>query len=189
MPYDPLALLSPDLQARAKRVRMLCLDVDGTLTDGRLYFDAAGNEMKSFSVLDGQGLVQLKRFGFHVILITARPSLVAQKRGADLGLETHIGVKDKLACMDQLLEREGLTREQACFVGDDLPDLDCLRVVGWAVAPANAHPWIAQSVHWSTPGLAGEGAVRQVCDILLAAHGHVAQILAGSHASRDGRQA
>ena len=168
--YDPLSLVPPEIAERARQVRLVCLDVDGTLTDGRLYFDAAGNEMKSFSVLDGQGLVQLRRFGFHVALITARPSLVAQKRGADLGLETHIGVADKLACMDEL------------------PDLDCLCVAGLSVAPANAHPWIAERVHWRTRGRAGEGAVREVCDVLLAAHGHVPAILAG-HGSRDGRRA
>src|SRR5690606_35261978 len=147
---DPLATVAPDIHERARRIGLVCLDVDGTLTDGRLYFDSAGNEMKSFSVLDGQGLVQLRRFGFQVALITARPSLVAQKRGADLGLETHIGVLDKLACMDELIARHGLSREQTCFVGDDLPDLDCLRVVGLSVAPATAHPWIAELVHWRT---------------------------------------
>jgi len=186
--YDPLASVAPDIHARARRIGLVCLDVDGTLTDGRLYFDSAGNEMKSFSVLDGQGLTQLRRFGFHVALITARPSLVAQKRGADLGLETRIGVLDKLACMDELIARHGLSRERTCFVGDDLPDLDCLRAVGLAVAPANAHPWIAEVVHWRTHARAGEGAVREVCDVLLAAQGHVPAILAG-HGSRDGRRA
>ncbi|MBB6065276.1 KdsC family phosphatase [Pseudoxanthomonas broegbernensis] len=188
MPYDPLASVTPDIHKRAGRIGLVCLDVDGTLTDGRLYFDSAGNELKSFSVLDGQGLTQLLRFGFHVALITARPSLVAQKRGADLGLETHIGVLDKLACMDDLIERHGLSRERTCFVGDDLPDLDCLREAGLAVAPANAHPWIAEIVHWRTRARAGEGAVREVCDVLLAAQGHVPAILAG-HGSRDGRRA
>ncbi len=188
VPYDPLSTVAPEIAERARQVRLLCLDVDGTLTDGRLYFDGEGNEYKSFSVLDGQGMVQLRRFGFHVALITARHSLVAHKRGADLGLETHIGVADKLACMDGLIGRHGLSRAQACVVGDDLPDLECLRAVGLAVAPANAHPWIAEVVHWRTRGRAGEGAVREVCDVLLAAHGHVPAILAG-HGSRDGRRA
>ena len=190
MPYDPLASVAPDITERARRIGLVCLDVDGTLTDGRLYFDSAGNEMKSFNVHDGQGLTQLRRFGFQVALITARPSLVAQKRGADLGLDTHIGVLDKLACMDQLLARHGLSRTQACFVGDDLPDLDCLRVAGLSVAPANAHPWIAEVVHWRTHARAGEGAVRELCDVLLAAHGHLPAILAGHDpGSRDGRRA
>ena len=189
MPYDPTASVAPEIRARAARIGLLCLDVDGTLTDGRLYFDAAGNEMKAFSVLDGQGLVQLRRFGFQVAMITARPSLVAQKRGEDLGLETHIGVLDKLACMDALIARHGLDRDRTCFVGDDLPDLDCLRVAGLSVAPANAHPWIAESVHWRTHARAGEGAVREVCDLLLATHGHLPALLAGQADSRDGRRA
>ena len=190
MPYDPLASVAPEIHQRARRIGLVCLDVDGTLTDGRLYFDAAGNEYKSFNVHDGQGLTLLRRFGFPVALIPARPSLVAQKRGADLGLDTHIGVLDKLACMDELLARHGLARDQACFVGDDLPDLDCLRVAGLAVAPANAHPWIAEIVHWRTHARAGEGAVRELCDLLLAAQGHLPAILAGRDpASRDGRRA
>ena len=190
MPYDPLASVAPEIHQRARRIGLVCLDVDGTLTDGRLYFDAAGNEYKSFNVHDGQGLTLLRRFGFQVALITARPSLVAQKRGADLGLDTHIGVLDRLACMDELLARHGLERDQACFVGDDLPALDCLRVAGLSVAPANAHPWIAETVHWRTHARAGEGAVRELCDLLLAAQGHLPAILAGrDHAGRDGRRA
>lgn len=190
MPYDPLAHVDAGIRERAARIGLLCLDVDGTLTDGRLYFDSDGNELKAFNVLDGQGLALLRRFGFQVALITARHSLVAQKRGAELGLETHIGVKDKLSCMDELATRHGLSREQTAFVGDDLPDLDCLRAVGLAVAPANAHPWIAELVHWRTRARAGEGAVREVCDVLLAAQGHVPAILASAgHGARDGRNA
>ncbi|WP_374013520.1 KdsC family phosphatase [Pseudoxanthomonas koreensis] len=188
MPYDPLATAPPGVQERASRIGLVCLDVDGTLTDGRLYFDAAGKELKSFSVLDGQGLAQLLRFGIKVAMITARSSLVAQVRGADLGVDTHIGVRDKLACMDALITRHGLSRERTCFVGDDLPDLDCLRVAGLSVAPATAHPWISEVVHWRTRARAGEGAVREVCDVLLAAQGHLPAILAG-HGSRDGRRA
>lgn len=195
MPYDPLASVAPDIAERARRIGLLCLDVDGTLTDGRLYFDSAGNEMKSFSVLDGQGLTQLRRFGFQVALITARPSVAAQKRGTDLGLDTHIGVRDKLACMDELIARHGLSRERTCFIGDDLPDLDCLRTVGLSVAPANAHPWIAETVHWRTAARGGEGAVRELCDVLLAAQGHLPAILAGPDlaghdpGTRDGSRA
>lgn len=188
MAYDPLAHIDEDIRRRATRVGLLCLDVDGTLTDGRLYFDANGTELKSFSVLDGQGLTLLRRFGFHVALITARHSLVALKRGTELGLETHIGVHDKLACMDALAARHGLDRERTCFVGDDMPDLDCLLAAGLAVAPANAHPWIAERVHWITRARGGEGAVREVCDVLLAAQGHVETLLRG-RAARDGRQA
>ncbi len=188
VPYDPLVHVSADIGERASRIGLVCLDVDGTMTDGRLYFDSIGKELKSFSVLDGQGLNQLLRFGIKVVMITARPSLVAEARAMDLGLESHIGVRDKLATMESVIERHGMTRERTCFVGDDLPDLDCLRVAGLSVAPATAHPWITESVHWITRARAGEGAVREVCDVILAAQGHVPAILAG-YGSRDGRRA
>ncbi len=164
--------------------------MDGTLTDGRLYFDSEGNELKSFSVLDGQGPdpappLRLPGRADH----RAAQPYGAEARGRP-GLETHIGVKDKLSCMDALAARHGLDRARTAFVGDDLPDLDCLRAAGLAVAPANAHPWIAETVHWRTRARAGEGAVREVCDVLLAAQGHVPAILAGAgHGSRDGRSA
>ena len=102
MPYDPLAHVDAQIRERAARIGLVCLDVDGTLTDGRLYFDGDGREIKSFNVLDGQGLTQLRRFGIHVALITARNSQAAKRRGDDLRLETFIGVKDKLTCMDEL---------------------------------------------------------------------------------------
>jgi 3-deoxy-D-manno-octulosonate 8-phosphate phosphatase (KDO 8-P phosphatase) len=189
VPYDPLAHVDAQIRERAARIGLVCLDVDGTLTDGRLYFDGDGREIKSFNVLDGQGLTQLRRFGIHVALITARNSQAAKRRGDDLRLETFIGVKDKLTCMDELAARHGLDRQRTAFVGDDLPDLDCLRVAGLSVAPANAHPWIAEVVHWRTRARAGEGAVREVCDVLLAAQGHVPAILAGAAHSRDGSRA
>ncbi|MDR1074748.1 MAG: HAD hydrolase family protein [Xanthomonadaceae bacterium] len=177
MPYSPLDLVTPEVRARAARVRLVCFDVDGTLTDGRLYFDTAGNEAKAFHVQDGQGLNLLRRFGFGVHMITARASKAAEKRGADLGIEVHIGIKDKLALVRALCEEHGLALEQVAFVGDDLPDLDCLRAAGLSVAPANAHPWIAEIVHWRTLARGGKGAAREVCDLLLAAQGHVEEIL------------
>ncbi|MET0551069.1 MAG: HAD hydrolase family protein [Xanthomonas sp.] len=177
MPYSPLADLPADLIDRAARIRLACFDVDGTLTDGRLYYDRDGNESKAFNVLDGQGLVQLRRHGIDVALITARPSLAAEKRGQELGLLVQIGVKDKRAGVQALCDERGIGLEQVCFMGDDLPDLAPLRVVGLAVAPANAHPWTAEHVHWTTRARGGEGAARELCDVLLAAQGHVPALL------------
>jgi len=177
MPYAPLQDLPEDIVARAKRVRLVCFDVDGTLTDGRLYYDYAGNESKAFNVLDGQGMKLLQRAGIEVAMITARSSLSAEQRGRDLGVEVQIGVGHKGQALRALCERHGLGLEQVAFMGDDLPDLSALAIVGLAVAPANAHPWTAERVHWLTRSRGGEGAVRELCDVLLAAQDQIEPLL------------
>ncbi|AUJ12067.1 phenylphosphate carboxylase subunit delta [Xanthomonas oryzae pv. oryzae] len=179
MPYFPLQHLPAELIERAARIRLACFDVDGTLTDGRLYYDHAGNESKAFNVLDGQGLKQLDRAGIHVALITARTSLSAEKRGQDLGLHVQIGVKNKRMAVLALCQEHGLSLDQVLFMGDDLPDLPALLAVGLPVVPANAHPWIAERVQWNTRARGGEGAAREVCDVVLAAQGQVERIIEG----------
>ena len=179
MPLSHLHALDDDLIARASRVRLACFDVDGTLTDGRLYYDHAGNESKAFYVQDGLGLKLLQKHGIHPVLITARNSLSAQKRGADLGIDTQIAVGDKLSSVRALCERFGIGLEQVAFLGDDLPDLAPLCAVGLAVAPADAHPLIAERVHWCTHAAGGRGAARELCDVLLAAQGKLDAAVAG----------
>ena len=169
-----------NIRQRAAQIKLACFDVDGTLTDGRLFFDEQGRESKAFHVLDGQGLVLLRRFGIEVALITARNSLVAQARGRDLGVQSFIHVKDKLAQVQQLCAQMRITLEQVAFMGDDLPDLTVLREVGLAVAPANAHHWITGSVHWQTQARGGEGAGRELCDLLLDTQGHTEHLLGGT---------
>ena len=167
-----------DIRQRAAQIKLACFDVDGTLTDGRLFFDAEGNESKAFHVLDGQGLVLLRNCGIAVALITARNSKVAQARGRDLGVPVFIGAKDKLAQVQLLCVQLDIQLHQVAFMGDDLPDLVALRAVGLAVAPANAHHWIAERVHWKTMAKGGEGAARELCDLLLDAQGHTDALLA-----------
>ena len=174
--------IADDIRQRATRIKLACFDVDGTLTDGRLFFDEQGRESKAFHVLDGQGLVLLRRCGIEVALITARNSLVAQARGRDLGVQTFIHAKDKLAQVQQLCAQMQISLEQVAFMGDDLPDLATLRGVGLAIAPANAHHWVLPAVHWVTPRDAGHGAARDACDLLLQAQDKVEAILAhGEH--------
>lgn len=167
-----------NLLARAARIRLACFDVDGTLTDGRLFFDSDGRELKAFHVLDGQGLVLLRKAGIAVALITARDSAVAERRGAELGVETHVGVADKLACVDALRARLGIAADEVAYMGDDLPDRAPMRAAGLAVAPANAHAWTREVAHWQTALPGGEGAARELCDLLLTAQGHVEALLA-----------
>jgi len=169
-----------DLLARAAKIRLVGFDVDGTLTDGRLWFDEDGRESKAFHVLDGQGIVLLRKAGIAVAFVTARDSLVAANRARALGAEPHVGVADKLACVEALRERLGLAMDEVAFMGDDLPDLPVLRRVGLAVAPANVHRWLQGAVHWTTPSRGGEGAARELADLILQAQGRIDGLLGGA---------
>jgi 3-deoxy-D-manno-octulosonate 8-phosphate phosphatase (KDO 8-P phosphatase) len=167
-----------DIRGRAARIRLACFDVDGTLTDGRLYYDSEGRESKAFHVLDGQGLVLLRHAGIAVALITARNSKAAEHRAADLGVEIFTGAKDKLAQVVALCTQQGISLEEVAFMGDDLPDLGAMQAVGLSVAPASAHAWIAVRVHHLTAARGGEGAARELCDLLLDAQGRTEAVLA-----------
>jgi len=167
-----------DLLARAARIRLACFDVDGTLTDGDLTYDADGRESKTFNVQDGLGLRLLEENGIAVALITARESLAVVARGRDLKLShVHTAVKDKAACLRALCESLGIGTDEAAHIGDDLHDLPALAIAGLAVAPANAHAWVASRVHWQTPSRGGAGAGRELCDLILRARGLEAAVL------------
>lgn len=171
-PSSYLANLPADLLARATKIRLAVFDVDGTLTDGRLWYAEDGHETKVFHVHDGLGLKRLQANGIQVAIITARISHPVALRAEELDI-THVyqGQSDKRGCLQQLLEALNLTAEQAAFVGDDLPDLPPMRIAGLAVAVANAHPWVAEQAHWQTRKSGGMGAAREVCDLLLLAQG------------------
>jgi 3-deoxy-D-manno-octulosonate 8-phosphate phosphatase (KDO 8-P phosphatase) len=153
-------------------VRLAAFDVDGVMTDGRLGFSADGMESKQFHVLDGLGLRMLREHGITVAIITARSSGVVAARAQELGIaEVHQGQKDKLACLRGIAARLELGLDAVSYMGDDLPDLGCLLSVGLACAPPNAHHWVRERVHWRTQLAGGRGAVRELCDLLIAAQG------------------
>ena len=163
-----MALELAELQKRAKNIRLVCFDVDGTLTDGKLYFDSEGRESKAFHVHDGQGLRLLEDNGIAVALITARASQSAKARARDLRLShVFIGVKDKAACLKALCEQLNIPSEQAAFMGDDVPDLAVMKLCALACVPANAHPWMLDHADWIIPKNSGDGAARALCDFIL----------------------
>ncbi|HET8897205.1 MAG TPA: HAD hydrolase family protein [Rhodanobacteraceae bacterium] len=179
MPHDPLANVPADAIARAAKLRLVAFDVDGTLTDGGLRYGANGNETKLFHVHDGFGLKRLQAAGVEVAIISARISHAVAVRMEELDIaHVYQGQNDKRDCLTKLLAALHLEPEQAGFVGDDLPDLPALRLAGFAVAVANARPEIRDAAHWQTPHAGGAGAVRDVCDLVLAAQGHYADELA-----------
>lgn len=177
-PLTHLDGVTADLLARAAKVRLACFDVDGTLTDGRLVFDSEGRELKSFHVRDGQGLALLRQAGIAVAFVTARGGGIAEQRARELGAEAFTRVGDKLACVRALARQRDLDLDAVAFMGDDLADLGVLNAAGLAAAPADAHPWIASRVHWRTRARGGEGAARELCDLLLAAQGQAEITLA-----------
>ncbi|MDQ2702347.1 MAG: phenylphosphate carboxylase subunit delta [Pseudomonadota bacterium] len=177
MSFDPAAACPADVLARAAKVRLACFDVDGTLTDGRLLLDGEGRESKAFHVRDGQGLALLKRAGIAVAFVTARPGDAAAHRAADLGVESHALVRDKVAFVRELAQARGLGMDEVAFMGDDLADVVVMREAGFAAAPADAHQWALQHAHWHSLARGGEGAAREFCDLVLAAQGRLAALL------------
>ena len=175
----PLPAYPAELIARAGRIRLVCFDIDGTLTDGRLYFDSQGGEAKAFHVADGQGIALLRKVGIAVAFVTARHGSIVERRAAELGVEAHIGIADKQSCVEAIRTRLGVETDGVAFMGDDLADRAPMRHAALAVAPANAHAWIRDIAHWQTPSRGGEGAARELCDLLLQAQGHVDALLAG----------
>jgi len=167
-----LADIPADVLARAAKVRLAVFDVDGTLTDGRLWYAEDGHETKVFHVHDGLGLKRLMANGVQVAIISARISHPVALRAEELDIaHVYQGQGDKRACLSQLLEALALAPDEVAFVGDDLPDLPPMRMVGLAVAVANAHPWVAEQAHWRTNLAGGQGAAREVADMILVAQG------------------
>lgn len=164
---------SPPLETRLARVRLLLLDVDGVLTDGRLFYGAEGEALKAFHVRDGLGLRLAMAAGIRVGIVTGRrgPALAARCRDLDITL-IFDGVRDKAAVLDTVAAHTGLSPDRMAFVGDDLPDLPLMARVGLAVAVADAEPELRRQAHLVTLRPGGGGAVREVCRRLLEAQGH-----------------
>ena len=183
----PPALL---LRAQGSRLGMkaLLLDVDGVLTDGRLYIGEHGEQVKAFSTLDGHGLKMLQHAGIAVALITGRDSLALRRRVHDLGIaHACYGISDKAAAASALLAQQHWDWADVAAMGDDWPDLPGLTRAGLACAPPTAHAEVRAVAHHITHAAAGYGAVREVCDLLLMASGHYARLLHEQRQSLDVR--
>ena len=178
--------MDAELAARARRVRFLSCDVDGVLTDGRIYVGADGEVVKAFSTLDGHGLKLLAQGGIAPIVISGRDSPALRRRLADLGLaHAACGVHDKLAAAEPLLAALGIGWDGVAAIGDDWPDLPLLQRAAFACAPANAHAEVRAVVHHVTQAAGGHGAAREFCDLLLCAAGRYASLLNGQRLTLD----
>jgi 3-deoxy-D-manno-octulosonate 8-phosphate phosphatase (KDO 8-P phosphatase) len=168
----------PELLMQAQGVRWAVFDVDGVLTDGRIYIGERGEEFKAFSTLDGHGLKLLAQAGIVPVVITGRDSPAVRRRVADLGIAHAVyGASDKLAAALPLMNELGLGWDTLAAMGDDWPDLPLLTRAAFACAPANAHVEVKARVHHVTTAGGGHGAARECCDLLLMAAGRYAQAL------------
>ncbi len=160
------------MQKKLAGIKLLLLDVDGVLTDGRIIYDNQGNELKAFDVKDGHGLKMVQRAGIKIGIITGRSSEVVSRRAKELGIEILFqGALRKLEPYLEILSEQGLTDEQVAYVGDDIVDLPILRRVGFSATVADAIPEVSPLVDYVTGRPGGRGAVREICDLLLKACG------------------
>ncbi|MHC4481846.1 MAG: KdsC family phosphatase [Planctomycetota bacterium] len=167
-----------DVRQMARRIRMVVMDVDGVLTDGRAFYGPDGFQGLSFNVQDGTGVKYLHRCGVRTALISGRQVEAVRARAETLGIEDVVrGAKEKLEAYVALRERAGLEDEQIAYVGDDLPDLPVMRRVGLAVAVANAAPEVAEEADLVTERPGGSGAVRELAEFILKAQDNWEQIL------------
>lgn len=183
---SPALNFPPELLLRAQGggggMRAAIFDVDGVLTDGRLYIGADGEGVKAFHVLDGHGLKLLAQAGIAPVIITGRDSPAVRRRMADLGMtRVHFGVSDKLACAERVLAELGIGWDALAVIGDDWPDLPLLVRAGFACVPPNGHAEARAVAHHITSARGGEGAAREFCDLLLIAAGRYAPLLAAQH--------
>lgn len=181
---QPALRFAPETLLRAQGeglgLKAAIFDVDGVLTDGRLYISELGETVKAFHALDGHGLKLLKQGGIEPLVITGRDSPAVRRRVADLGL-THAlyGVHDKAAAAERVLAGLGLAWHEVAAIGDDWPDLPLLTRAAFACAPLNAHAEVRAVAHHVTSARGGEGAAREFCDLLLMAAGRYAALLHG----------
>lgn len=164
------AILDQELTSRLKTIKLLLMDCDGVLTDGRLYFSPTGEELKVFYARDGQGIVEWHKAGFCSGIISGRNSPIVEMRARQLGVEfIWQGRKEKVSAFDEIVAAAGVSPGEVAFVGDDTPDLAVFPLVGLAVAVADAHEEVKAAANYVTRLDGGRGAVREVIDLLLAA--------------------
>ena len=155
---------------RARKVRLLCVDVDGVLTDAGMYYGPDGEVLKKFNTRDGMGLARLREAGVAVAIISGEDSAIVHARAAKLKIDdVFCGAANKRDAIDELCARHGLGLDEVAFIGDDLNDLPALECVGLACAVADAAEPVQSAAHYVTQRRGGDGAVREVCEFLIAA--------------------
>jgi 3-deoxy-D-manno-octulosonate 8-phosphate phosphatase (KDO 8-P phosphatase) len=168
-----------DIIEKAASIKLVIFDVDGVLTDGRLFFGDDGQEYKSFHARDGLGMKLLLKSGVDIGIITARSSELVKHRMNNLGIQhVYQGRLDKLAAFEELTAKLKLDAQSVAYVGDDIVDLPVMRRVGLAITVQDGHPLVVEHSHWQTPHGGGAGAARDVCELIMRAQNTLDRIFA-----------
>jgi len=165
-------MINQDIIERAKKIKLLILDIDGVMTDGRIVYSIYGDELKFFDVQDGLGITLLNKVGIRSAIITAKKSRIVKARARDMKIAyVYQGYMDKARAFDKILKKSRLKAEDICFIGDDLIDVPVIKRAGFAVAVSNAMEEVKHSAHYVTTKMGGRGAVREICDLILKSQG------------------
>jgi len=160
------------LTQRAIAIKMFLLDVDGVLTDGKLYFSNQGDELKAFNIQDGLGIKFLQRSGITVGIVTGKRSQLVANRARDLGIDIVVqGREDKLTAIREIITNYNVSLNEVAYMGDDLPDLSAINAVGLGMTLANGVSDVKKAAHWISQYHGGHGAVREACELILSAQG------------------
>lgn len=170
-PYDPICT---EMLQKLKNIKMLISDVDGVLSDGKIYLTNSGDEIKSFNARDGFGIVAIQKVDIKFAVITGRSSKIVSDRMSSLGVKyIYQGVRDKVPYLDKIATELNLCMEQIAYIGDDVIDLPIFNKVGLCCCPKDAHPSVLAQANYICHYDGGNGAVREICDLLLLAHGNL----------------
>ena len=172
-------VITPELAQRAKKIKLLVLDVDGVLTDGSVVYDHEGREIKFFNVRDGHGLKLFQRAGYKIVWLSGRGSAANRVRAQELQIDHLLeDTKIKLPALEEIMRAQGVTPEETAFMGDDLIDLPPMRKVGLAMTPADAIAEARQTAHWVSDFNGGKGAVRQAVELIMKCSGKWEEVTA-----------
>lgn len=163
-------MISNEILEKAKRVKVLVVDIDGVMTDGRIIYSGYGDELRFFDVQDGFGITLLNKAGIKTVIVTAGKSKIVKHRARDLKVsKAYHGFMDKADAFNKLIKEFKVTPAEVCFIGDDLIDIPILKRAGFAVAVSNAIDEVKECAHHITQKPGGRGAVREICDLILKA--------------------